>query len=67
MDPNGIYTPSSSTGTFVQCIDATGAIMPMYHEGTVQAVFGPAKWNADTHKIEITGPPSYDFKKPGEK
>jgi hypothetical protein len=43
MDPNGVYTPESSSGTYVFCIDATGAPVATYWEGFVFSVFAPAK------------------------
>ena len=63
MDPMGFYVPSSSTGTFVMCIDAQGKPYPNYWEGFVKTVFAPAKWNYDTHQVELIGPPSFNFSK----
>ena len=61
MDPIGIYVPSSSTGTFVVCVDAQGKAYANYWEGFVKTVFAPAKWNEQTHKVELVGPPSFAF------
>lgn len=61
MDPIGIYVPSSSTGTFVVCIDAQGKPYANYWEGFVKTVFAPAKWNEQTHKVDLVGPPSFTF------
>ena len=63
MDPNGIYVPASSTGTFVICIDAQGHPYADYWEGFVKTVFAPAKWNTSTHEVELIGPPSFNFTK----
>ncbi len=63
MDPIGIYVPSSSTGTFVVCIDAQGKPYADYWEGFVKTVFAPAKWNKETHQVELVGPPSFTFSK----
>lgn len=63
MDPNGVYTPPSTTGTYVVCVDATGTAYTNYWEGFVQTVFAPARWNTTTHKIELIGPPSFKFSK----
>ena len=60
MDPNGTYS-ASSTGTYVMCIGANGKPYANYWEGFVQTVFGPAKWNAAAHQIELIGPPSFKF------
>lgn len=63
MDPNGIYTPQGSSGTFVICVGADGAPVPVYAEGEVHTVFGPAVWNKETHAVELTGPASFHFTK----
>lgn len=61
MDPYGVYVPTNSTGTFVVCIDAQGKPYADYWEGFVKTVFAPAKWNEQTHKVELLGPPSFSF------
>jgi hypothetical protein len=63
MDPIGIYTPTSSTGTFVICVDAQGKPYANYWEGVVKTVFAPAKWNTTSHHVELVGPPSFSFTK----
>lgn len=63
MDPYGVYVPTSSTGTYVMCINALGQVTPKYWEGFVEADFGPAKWNTTTHAVELIGPPSFTFTK----
>lgn len=63
MDPNGVYTPQSSTGTSVICIGADGKPIGQYWEGNVHAVFAPAKWNQQLHQVEIIGPASFTFTK----
>jgi hypothetical protein len=63
MDPNGIYTPQASSGTFVICIGADGNPTPVYAEGDVDAVFGPARWDTATHSVVLTGPASFRFTK----
>lgn len=60
IDPNGIYS-GQSTGTYVMCLDAQGRAYAAYDEGTVKTVTGPATWNETTHRIELTGPPSFNF------
>jgi hypothetical protein len=58
MDPNGVYSPSSSSGTYVICLNAQGAQYAQYWEGDVDSVSGPAKWDASTGQIDVTGQPS---------
>lgn len=55
MDPNGIYAPTSSDGTFVICIDNQGKGYLHYWEGPVEAVFAPAVWDEATHSIKVIG------------
>jgi hypothetical protein len=62
IDPNGVFA-GDSTGTYVMCIDAQGRPYANYWEGFVQTVTGPAKWNADAGRIELVGPPSFEFTK----
>jgi len=62
MDPTGVYT-GDSTGTYVLCVGADGKPYAEYWEGYVSTAFGPAKWNEQTHMIELVGPPSYAFSK----
>lgn len=61
MDPNGVYAPNSSSGTFVQCVGGDGKVEPVYAEGVVHAVFGPATWDYTKHTVRLTGPASFQF------
>lgn len=61
MDPNGVYAPASSSGTFVQCVDGKGQVEPVYAEGVVHSVFGPATWDYTHHAVVMTGPASFQF------
>lgn len=61
MDPNGVYAPTSSTGTFVMCVDQNGQPHPAYWEGPVETEFGAARWNAGIHQIEPIGPATFHF------
>jgi hypothetical protein len=61
MDPNGVYAPSSSSGTFVQCVGGNGQVEPVYAEGVVHSVFGPATWDYTHHAVVMTGPASFKF------
>ena len=55
MDPNGVYTPASSTGTYVLCLNAAGQPYANYWEGFVQSVSGAAHWDYGTHQLIHTG------------
>lgn len=61
MDPNGVYTPTSSTGTYVQCIDSSGHDYLFYAEGEVSQVSAPATWDYNANHghggIVVTGAP----------
>lgn len=59
-DPTGVYT-GQSTGTYILCVGANGAVNPVYWEGNVMTAFGPAVWNKTTHMMEITGPSGSKF------
>ena len=62
VEANGVFT-ADTTGTYVICIDAKGKPYAFYFEGFVGTVTGPAKWNIESHSIEITGSPSFNFSK----
>lgn len=61
MDPNGIYVPESSSGTYVLCIGADGKANAFYWEGDVLTVSGPAEWDKGAHQVKITGAPTFKF------
>ena len=63
MDPNGIYTPTSSSGTYVICIDDSGRPYANYFEGFVQTVTGPATWDSANGRVKLLGPPTGGFTK----
>lgn len=58
IDPNGTYSPSSSTGTNVECVNNAGQKYLVYWEGFVLTINGSATWNPNTHAVEVTGAPS---------
>lgn len=62
-DPSGIYMPSGSAGTFVICIGSDGSAAPVYAEGNVHTVFGPAVWDYNNHQVRVTGAASFHFSK----
>jgi hypothetical protein len=55
MDPNGVYTPPSSSGTYVTCIVKGGNIDPAYWEGDVYAQAGTAVWDSASGTIDDVG------------
>jgi hypothetical protein len=57
MDPNGVYSPSDSSGTYVLCVAADGSPELHYWEGYVYAVNGSATWDAATHSVTTYGAP----------
>lgn len=57
MDPNEVYQ-GDSTGTYVLCVDKNGTPYAQYLEGFVDAVSGPATWDAATGQIVVTGQPT---------
>jgi len=40
-EPNGLYTPAASRGTFVMCLNKDGKVVPRYHEEDVEAFLTP--------------------------
>jgi len=57
MDPNGIYNPEASSGTYVLCINAAGQKYLQYWEGFVDTVSGAARWDGGSHQIVVMGQP----------
>lgn len=62
MDPYGIYTPNSSQGTYVVCLNNAGQAYLMYWEGPVMDVGSGAHWDAAAKQIVVTGAPTYTMK-----
>jgi hypothetical protein len=58
MDPSGIYTPSSSTGTYVICVNSAGKPYLQYWEGDVMTVTSAATWDSATHQLKVIGAPT---------
>jgi len=58
MDPDGIYAPVSSAGTYVICLNSGGRPYLDYWEGDVFTVSGAAGWDTATHSIKVTGAPT---------
>lgn len=57
MDPNGVYE-GDTTGTYVLCVNAQGTPYAQYWEGFVDSVSGPARWDAATGQVVVTGAPT---------
>lgn len=61
MDPDGVYSPSSSNGTYVLCVDSAGTQYLVYSEPDVLQISAPATWSytADNGQggIVVTGAP----------
>lgn len=57
MDPNGVYSPNASEGTYVMCQTAAGDELN-YWEGPVYSVSGPATWDARTQSVRMLGAPT---------
>lgn len=60
-DPNGIYAPTASQGTYVICVDNAGRKYLQYWEGDVMSVTAAATWNHATHSVDVTGAPTYQL------
>ena len=58
MDPNGIYAPTSSSGTYVICVNSSGAKYLEYWEGDVMTVTAGATWDSATHTLKVIGAPT---------
>ncbi len=58
MDPDGIYTPSASSGTYVICLDTSGRPYLQYWEGDVMTVSAAAEWDTATHTVKVIGAPT---------
>lgn len=58
MDPNGIYAPAASQGTYVICVNSSGAKYLQYWEGDVMTVTSAATWDRGTHTLNVTGAPT---------
>jgi hypothetical protein len=58
MDPNGIYAPAASSGTYVICVNSSGQDYLEYWEGDVMSVTSAATWDTSTHTIKVIGAPT---------
>lgn len=58
MDPDGVYAPAASSGTYVICVNTTGAKYLQYWEGDVLTVASEAEWDRVTHSLKVIGAPT---------
>lgn len=58
MDPNGIYAPAASSGTYVICVNGSGQNYLQYWEGDVMTVAAAAEWDKTTHTLKVIGAPT---------
>lgn len=61
MDPNGIYAPTASEGTWIICLSTTGQPYISRFEDRTDTVGGPAEWvvhPANGQHIVMTGAPT---------
>jgi hypothetical protein len=58
MDPDGVYAPSASTGTYVICDNDAGQPYLEYWEGDVMTVAAGAEWDDATHSMKVIGAPT---------
>lgn len=56
MEPNGIYPPAASSGTYVLCLDSNGQDRASYWEGPVETESGSAVYDKTTGQIRDIGP-----------
>lgn len=61
MDPNGIYTGSSSQGTYVLCVNGGGKPYLQYWEGPVMTVGAGAVWDDAKSQVEVNGAPTAEI------
>lgn len=58
MDPDGVYAPAASSGTYVICVNGSGSDYLMYWEGDVLTSAAGAEWDAATRTIKVIGAPT---------
>lgn len=56
MDPYGIYVPSSSSGTYVDCVNSSGQEYLVRWEGNVLTSTTGASWNYTQHRMNDGAP-----------
>lgn len=58
MDPDGVYAPAASSGTYVICVSGSGAKYLQYWEGDVMTVAAAAVWDKTAHTVKVIGAPT---------
>lgn len=53
-EPNGLYSPSTSAGTYVMCLNDDGTVSPVYVEDNVRTFFTPMQ-ESDGKLVPIPG------------
>ena len=53
-EPNGLFTPAESRGTYVMCLNKDGKVTPRYYEEDVEAFVTPMK-EVDGQLVEVEG------------
>jgi hypothetical protein len=57
MEPTGVYS-GETTATYVLCVNSNGLQYPVYWEGFVMSVGGPAAWDAGSARVVAMGDPT---------
>lgn len=57
-EPSGLYSPSSAEGTWISCVDSSGAIAPQYWE---DRVFATTRRVRSAYKLEFIGDDTSSF------
>lgn len=58
MDPTGVYTPTSSMGTYIICLTSSGQPYIDRIESTTDTYGGPAVWDYVKHMGKLIGAPT---------
>ena len=53
-EPNGLFTPAESRGTYVMCLNKDGKVTPRYYEQDVEAYVTPMR-EVDGQLVEVEG------------
>jgi hypothetical protein len=57
-DPTGYYAPTSSAGTYIICLTATGQPYIDRFESNVDTIGGNATWDYTLHRSQLVGAPT---------
>jgi hypothetical protein len=57
IDPNGIYSGTTGSGTYVLCLNTQGQTYAVYAEGDVTTMTGAVSWDYQNHRMtNLTNP-----------